>query len=922
MRRAIVASVCALALACSESPSPDKMIASAKEFLAKGDRPAAIIQLKNALQVAPDNGDARFLLGKASVDSRDFSTAESQLRRALELGQSADAVLPLLARAMIELGQQKALLKEFGDRPLTEPQAVASFQTTLGNAYLEGNDVAAAAKAYAAALEAKPDYAPAQLGRAFLAVREGRNDEALAQVESIIASSPKFAEAYGLKADLLRVKGDRAGAKQALEQAIERDPAFLVARLSLLNLLIEDRDLEAAGRLLGSTQSIAPKDLRVAYFEALLAFHKGEIEKARQQVQQVLKLMPDHLPSLVLEGTIELRDKRYVAAETSLRKALSIAPGHLGARQLLTLTYLRMGQPVKARDTLEPLVDRGLPPDPRWQLLAGETYLVNGDVKRATAFFEAATKGEKADQVIARTRLGQIALVAGRSEEGYAELEAASELDAESYQADLALIAGHLRRKEIDRAMSAVKALEKKQPRNPLTFQMYGVVNLAKRDLDAARKSFERALELQPTYLPSAYNLAQLDILQKKPEEARKRYEAMIAAEPNNERLYIALAELQARTGATPAEIVASLERAVKANPQAPAARIALIDAQRRAGDSKAAFASAQEAIAAIPANPRLLEAAGAAQEAVGEINQAIGTYNKWAAVQPESAKPLLRLAGLYLGQKNYDMAIDDLKRAKKLASDARDTSTLLVQAYMAANRPEDALMEARELQKRDPKSAVGYALEGDAYARQKKYPQAEKAYREALKIAPGNEGVAINLHRVLVVSGKAADAETFVNKWISDNPKSTAIRLYLADREASAGNAKGAAAHYRTVIEREPNNVLALNNLAWIGGEMGDPKALSYAERAASLAPDQASVLDTYGTLLIKQGQAAKGLDYLARASTLDSVKYGVRRLKYARALAEAGQKDLARKELEALQAVPEDFPGKSDIPALLKAL
>jgi len=71
---------------------------------------------------------------------------------------------------------------------------------------------------------------------------------------------------------------------------------------------------------------------------------------------------------------------------------------------------------------------------------------------------------------------------------------------------------------------------------------------------------------------------------------------------------------------------------------------------------------------------------------------------------------------------------------------------------------------------------------------------------------------------------------------------------------------------------------------------------------------------------LMNRRTMGVPGLIRLAAAALAPS-GFDVR-LKYARALAQAGQKDLARKELEALQAVPEDFPGKSDIPALLKAL
>ena len=66
--------------------NPEKLVASAKESLAKNDRSAAVIQLKNALQKNPDLGEARLLLGKALLEQGDLAAAEKELRRARELG--------------------------------------------------------------------------------------------------------------------------------------------------------------------------------------------------------------------------------------------------------------------------------------------------------------------------------------------------------------------------------------------------------------------------------------------------------------------------------------------------------------------------------------------------------------------------------------------------------------------------------------------------------------------------------------------------------------------------------------------------------------------------------------------------------------------------------------------------------------------
>jgi Tfp pilus assembly protein PilF len=146
-------------------------------------------------------------------------------------------------------------------------------------------------------------------------------------------------------------------------------------------------------------------------------------------------------------------------------------------------------------------------------------------------------------------------------------------------------------------------------------------------------------------------------------------------------------------------------------------------------------------------------------------------------------------------------------------------------------------------------------------------------------------------------------------------------MRLQLGELELSRRNLKGAAAHYQSVLAIDANNAVALNNLASIGGELGDPNALSYAERAMKLAPNSASVLDTYGTLLIKKGELNKGLEQLELARKL-APESNTLRLSYAKALIKTGRKDEARKELEALQAVKENFPGKEEVVGLVKGL
>ena len=907
-------------VACGQ-PSPDKLLSSAKEQLAKGEQSAAVIQLKNLLQQMPDNGEARLLLGEAMFEAEDFAAAEKELSRALELKQPQERAVPPYLRALLAQGKIKAVIAEAEKYKLFNPAAVASVQTVLGDAYAQLGNITQAKDAYSAAIAAVPGHPRARLGLAIIAASEGRVDEASVQVDEIVTADPKLAEALAFRSDILLAKGDRAGAKKALQDAVAANGRLMPARFSLIRLHTEANEFEAAGRELEQARKVAPRDVRVAYYDAALALRQGNTERARQQIQQVLKFIPDHPPSLLLAGSIELQANQLPQAEGHLRRLVARQPANVRARAMLATVQLRMGEPARARDTLQPVVEKSMPQDPQLLLIAGETYLANGDVQRASAFYQAASKGGQTPAVAAKTRLGQIALASGRGDEGFRELEAASELDAGQYQADLAIIAGHLRRGELDKAMSAVQGLEKKQPKNPLTFQMYGLAYLAKHDVPAARKSFERALELQANYLPAARNLGILDLAEKRPEDARKRFEAMIAKDPRNDQIYLALAEFQVRTGIENKVVAETLQRAVDSNPQSVAARESLINFHLANKDVKAALTAAQAAVAAMPSDPRILGLTATVLEAAGDTNQAIERLNKLASLQPQAPGPLLRLAALYLGQKQVDKAVETLRRAQKLVPAGQSVVPQLVQVYLAAQRPEDALKEVRELQKREPKLAIGYALESEIYLSQRKLAEAERALREALKVEPKADIVAVRLHEVLVAGGKSGEASFHAKKWLAENPKNVTMRLYLAERELAAKNLKASAALYREVLAVDENNALALNNLGWISGELGDVNALDYAAHAVRLAPNDASVLDTYGMLLLKKGEVDKALLVMERVRKLAPARNDLR-LHYAMVLIKAGRKDDARRELEALQAVKESFPGKGEVAVLMKGL
>ena len=119
VKRGVVAGLCTVLLAACGSDSPEPLIKSARDYLSKDDSNSAIIQLRNALQKAPNNAEARYLLGTALAARRDPASAVKELRRALDLGYPPEQTLPALAQALIDDGDAEKRSATPTPRPIS-----------------------------------------------------------------------------------------------------------------------------------------------------------------------------------------------------------------------------------------------------------------------------------------------------------------------------------------------------------------------------------------------------------------------------------------------------------------------------------------------------------------------------------------------------------------------------------------------------------------------------------------------------------------------------------------------------------------------------------------------------------------------------------------------------------------------------------
>jgi putative PEP-CTERM system TPR-repeat lipoprotein len=872
-------------------------IQRAKDFEDQGKLRGSVVELKNAVQKNPDNAQARLLLGQIYLKLGQGAEAEKELRQAGKHGVSQETLKPLLGEALLMMGEYKQILDEIQPSEKTSQLNAARIYQLRADALFNQRNFRDACALYQKSMDVDTGNAPTYWGLAQCALLDNDLASSRTWLDAALKLKDREAQTWVLIGNLELFGKRRESAVAAYTNALRIDPNHLEALESRSTVYMALGQLDAAKKDIEQVNAHASKSTSARYLRALLDFEQKNYPAALGGIQDLLKFAPDYMPGILLAGSTSYATGAYQQAESYLNRYLERFPRNAYAIRVLAATQIKLNQPDKSLGALAPLLAQDSP-DTSTLSLAGQALLLKGESDKATAYFQRAAALDPQNTDI-QTQIGISHLAAGDNQTAIAELSKAAAMDAGEHRADVLLIMTLLDLKEFDKALAAIDALGRKLPQNAMLQTMRGNVYLGKSDPATARKHFEEALSITPTFYPAAMALAQLDLADKKPDAARQRFERMLDKDRTHLQAMLALAELAAANNQEAASLE-WLEKAAKAHPNALQPRAILVRRYLSRNEPQRALVIANEAVNANPNNPAALDLLGSAQLASQDRTSATSTYTRLAQLAEQSPESLVRLAYAQTAAGRLAEARNTLEKGLKSAPNHPQLLDVLLRLEMRQNHPDKALELARRIQSAHPALALGFEREGDIQLNLKKPDLAAKFFEKAQSIAPETP-VAIKLHRALTLAGKPLDADRYLAAWIKGKPDDMVARGYLAETQMAAGKDQDAIASYQRIVQSLPNNAIALNNLAGLYQRRGDPRARATAEQALKLDPDNPAVQDTAGWILVEQGEIQRGLEQLRKAIAKlprnENVRYH-----HAVALARSGDTAAARKELEQL--------------------
>ncbi len=152
----------------------------------------------------------------------------------------------------------------------------------------------------------------------------------------------------------------------------------------------------------------------------------------------------------------------------------------------------------------------------------------------------------------------------------------------------------------------------------------------------------------------------------------------------------------------------------------------------------------------------------------------------------------------------------------------------------------------------------------GMVAAQSGKSQEAETDYRRALEKEPNRSGTQLLLLNQYVQNGHFDDALKMLDDRIKKEPTDANTYAMEGSIYAQMGKTQQAKQNYAAALERDPNQDLAANNLAYTLAEEGHDldKALGLAQGVRKRHPEDPTIADTLGWVYSKLGRPVLALE------------------------------------------------------------
>ncbi|MFT4938469.1 MAG: putative PEP-CTERM system TPR-repeat lipoprotein [Paraglaciecola sp.] len=877
--------------ACTKQTS-EEHLETARTYLAESKNAAAILEFKNAIQLAPKSAEPRFELGRVYIEENQFENAEKELSRAMEYGYPSAKVLPLLSRAYQHTGAYSALSKvTHSESGLTAlEKAEIGYLKVLALVRLDKSDEARLLIEELAQLDTSSVFKG--LATAYPDVLDGNFEKALQQISLLRDQEPQNAEVLKLLAQLqLAVRTPEAAAETfknyVLFYPYDKQTMFVLAKL-----LVDLGQTSEAEPYVDKLLAISPQNALLNQLKAAVRAADEDFQQALSYAEAAIQAGSTDSNLRLIAGYAAYQLQDFKSANLHLSFIANTLPDNHPGLKLLAASQLRLGLTSEVGGILDRLNQLSEQDAPLFSQASYE-LIRSGHVKEAKELIEKSSAlSSTADNL---TRLGLLQLSLNNLD-GIVNLEAAVEKSPELTSAKTTLGTAYLATGQYDKALDLALSWAKDEASNPTPYMLAGQVYVKKQDYASAKEQYEKALNTEQGLLPAKMALITLELTLGSKVEAETDLQELLKEAPSFVPA-LATSYIVAKQNGDPQAGISQIEQAQKNTPEDFELRLMLTRVYLAEKQYSAAIALLDGFKDEKSLTLDYWKVRGQSLIRGNQREAASEHYDAWLSNFPFDKDATL---GKLLLLDSANMFPQGLALTEAFLEKRDDLQMQLLRVHflLMANDVAAAKLAYQKL----PKQAVELPMVKGFLAR---FQLADKKPEEALpnaqiayQASPNFRNLSLLLYTYEQLNQKEQGL-TLLTQHLQTLPNDLAARMLLAERQITSDR-DAAMISYELALSQNPNNYIARNNLAFLYLEAEDiQKAKEHALIAVELQPNNAAAVDTLAQVLVQEKDYDQALEHYERVID-DSMKNEEIYLNYVETLFIADNMVLGKRKLE----------------------